>query len=120
MLKRILNWRWLPPFAYILILAIALISTFYTDRDQFAPVLLCVLLLIGFTIMMMVIGHYRPDLLNAYLGQGTEGAARNEVVTALEQLTLAVENNDRLHTPNDVLRAATHARSVLNQLSPPA
>lgn len=121
MFKRILNWRWLPPLTYVLILVAALIATYFTDRDDFVPVLLCVTLLLGATIIMMVIGKRRPDVLNAYLGgRVIERQPRQnpDVISALEQLTLAVEQCDDGHTPKPIHDAAARARDALDKLKP--
>ena len=113
MLNRILSWRWFLPLTFV---AVLFIATLCTRPSFFAAG--------GITLLMVIcilLGRYRPDVLNAYLGGRVierRPQQNPDVISALEQLTLAVEQCDDGHTPKPIHDAAARARDALDKLKP--
>lgn len=121
MLNRILSWRWFLPLTFVAVLFIATLCTRITQPDEFWPSFFAAG---GITLLMVIcilLGRYRPDVLNAYLGGRVierRPQQNPDVISALEQLTLAVEQCDDGHTPKPIHDAAARARDALDKLKP--
>jgi len=120
MLKRILNWRWFLPLTFVALLFIATLFTRITQPDEFWPSFFAAGGMSLLVVIFILLGRYRPAVLETYFASWTDQPARrgSDTVAALEQLTLAVEQCDDGHTPKPIHDAAERARATLDRLKP--